>query len=489
MFHTSIDHPRLANATAMKALRSEARLSKAALAKAVSLIGTPPNESANDMALFVPESLQKFWTAETARNEHVVASRGLPVVEAHSTKHEWVVTEEYGGRYITHFFDENGTLPAVNRTKSRPGSVNLKLFGERRQIGRLGEIVGQIGNINPGGPPMVSRSGRQRETANALRAEVLAYEHAFLWGDSAVNALEFDGTIKQFRTNGINGLNVHDLRGDPLTFARLLRDISRVRSKPYYAKIEKIRLSERQWASLAVETTDSARWARSGTEMKLADGWTFNPVGMYLQSPNGDKTVFEIVPMLAPDIALPSEAEGTVPVSGAIAITGVVPSVHASSQFEGPTADFIVAVKTIYAGGSPVHVSSAATELEAGEIFTVTMTDANVDVYAYEVWLSDPDGDASTLKFYKRVPAHPVSLATATTFTVTFDFLPGTEVVTCEQISGHAQFLAQLLPPTRFPVPYAGFATDFIIARCDAPVVNHYHQQIIYLNCGENEVT
>lgn len=494
MFYGTIDHDFLRDSRAMLALKREARLSKANLAKAVSLIGTPPDQVNNDLAIFVPESLQKFWTAETIKNKHIVASRMLPVVEVFSTHHKWVVVEEYGGRYATHFFDENGGMPGVNKSKSREDEAFLKLFGERRQTGRLAEVVGQVGGINPNGTPTVSRSGRARETANALRSEVIAYEHNFLWGDSDVDPLEFDGLVKQMRTKGIAGLNVHDLRGAPLTFARLLVDISRVRSKPYYASIEAIGLTEMQWASLAIEATDSARWARSGTEFKVSDGWSFNPVGMYLLTPSGDKIAFKIIPALAPEIALPSVAEGTpaVTLSYGSHVTSVTAGADASSKFiAGEDGVYKYAIKAVFALGSPVHFATPNISVAIGDIVTGVMNDSAVGttdnpLRYYELWRTDKTGAIGTLKPLKRVEVKNESGHTE--WVDDNAFIPGMETVIGVQISDHAMFVAQLLAPTRFPVPYAGFATDMIIARCDTPVVNHYRQQLIYLNCGSNEI-
>ncbi len=490
------DHPYLSSSKAMLELKRKAQQSALDLQKAVSLIGTPPDTTNQDMALFVPESLQHFWTAETARNQHIVASKMLPIVPVFSTHHKWLVVEEYGGRYITHFFDEDGGMPPANKAKTRDGEVDLKLFGERRQIGRLGEVVAQIGGINPGGPPMVSRSGRARETANALRAEVIAYEHNFLWGDSDVDPLEFDGLVKQLRTLGTVGLNVHDLRGEPLTFARLLKDISRVRSKPFYARIEKIGLTETQWASLAIETTDSARWARSGAEFKLTDGWTFNPAGMYLVTPSRDKIVFEIVPFLAPEISLPAAAEGNpaATLSYAADVTSITPGPDSSSLFGAAdgtmgAGTYKYGIKAVFTQGSPVHFATPDVVVAEGDIVEFVMDDAAIgpagnELRYYDIWRTDNTGVITTLKPLMRVPAKNV--AGHTEFTDINEFLEGRETVLALQVSDHALFLASLLPPIRFPIPFAGFATDFIIARCDSPVVNHYNQQLIYLNCGSN---
>ena len=492
------DHPYLADSKAMLLLKTKVAQSGQTLAKAtmdlqkaVSLVGTPPDD-ANDLAVFVPESLQKFWTAETVRNDHIVASRMLPRVDVFSTHHKWVVVEEYGGRYATHFFDEDGGMPSVTKSKSREGEAFLKLFGERRQIGRLAEVVAQIGGINPGGVPMVSRSGRQRETANALRAEVIAYENAFLWGDSEVNDLEFDGLVKQLRTLGTEDLNVHDLRGAPLTFSRLLKDIARVRSKPYFSRLEKILLSETQWASLAIETTDSARWSRNGTEVRVGDGWSFNPVGMYLTTPSNDKIKFEIVPFLAPETKLPAAAEGTPAQALTYAddVTSITVTTDASSFFTALTGGtFKIAIKAVFGQGSPVHFVTPNVAIGDGEIATVVMDDAAIGtadnpLIWYDIWLTDNTGDVDTLKPVKRVPAKNVGGHTE--FVIDNEMIAGAETVIGAQISNHGMFLASLLQPVRFPIPYAGFATDFIIARCDTPVVNHYNQQLIYLNCGSN---
>ncbi len=492
--NSGLDHPYLSGSKAMLELKRMASpaMQKANIQKAASVIGTPPNGSANDLAVFVPEDIQKFWTAETVRNKHIVVSKLLPVVPAYSTEHKWLVVEEYGGRYATHFFDETGKLPTVNKTKTREGSALLKLFGERRQIGNLAEVVAQIGNINPGGPPMVSRSGRARETANAIRAEVIAYEHSTLWGDSRVNSLEFDGLVKQMKDNGVDGLNVHDLRGAPLTFARLLRDISRVRSKPYYATIEEILLTETQWASLAIEATDSARWAREGVEMSLESGWRFNPVGMYLSSPNGDKVKFRIVPALAPEVELPAAAEGdpAATLSYAGDVTSITAGADASSKFvAGDVGVYKYAIKAVFRNGTPLHFTTPNVSVDTGDIVTGVMDDAAIGTTDnplewYELWRTDKTGDLATLAPLKRVPAKNVSGHTE--WVDDNAIIAGTETVIAAQFSEHAMFRAELLQPVRFPIPFAGFAKDFIIARCDAPVVNHYNRQLIYLNCGVN---
>jgi hypothetical protein len=490
MYMNVIEHDRLSSAKAMLELKKAASEAsrKARLAKAVSTVGTDPLARDNDITVFMPEDLQKFWTAETVRNTDIVMSRKLAVVPAYSTVHKWVTVEEYGGRYTTHFFAEDGSLPAVNKTKARDGEVTLKLFGERRQIGNLVEVVGQIGNINPAGPPMISRSGRARETANAIRAEVIAYEHNTLWGDSAVDPLEFDGIVKQIKQKGVVGLNVHDLRGAPLTFGRLLKDIMRLRSKPYSARIEEILLTSTQWASLAVEASDSARWMRSGAEgIKIGDGWTFNPVSMHLISPFGDKTVFTIVQALAPEIALPTVAEGSPPNTLSYSDVTSITAGGSGSQFAASDAGvYKYAIKAVFRTGSPVHFVTPNITVNAGQSVTCVMADSSFPVVWYDIWRTDKTGNLSTLAPLFRTPAKNVSGHTE--WTDSNALLPGKETVLACQFSEHAMFRAELLPPVSFPIPYAGFAKDFIIARCDAPAVNHYNRQLCYYNVGSNTI-
>lgn len=494
-YNNGLDHEYLQGERAMLELKRKASVAgqKASLAKAVSVIGTPPDPN-NDIAIFVPEDLQKFWSAETVRNQDIVLSRKLPMVEAFSTLHKWTVVEQYGGRYTTHFFSEDGSLPSVNKSKSRSGEVELKLFGERRQIGNLAEVVGQIGGINPGGPPMVSRSGRARETANAIRSEIIAYEQSTIWGDSDVDPLEFDGVVKQLKTKGTVGVNVHDLRGAPLSFSRLLVDIAKLRGKPYSAKVEEICLDDEQWASLAIETTDSARWARAGSEFKMDGGWTFNPIGMYLLSPRGEKTVFTIVPFLAPDKELPAAAEGTpaATLSYGADVTSIDGDTGSGSLFlSGDAGVYKYAIKAVFRLGTPVHFTTPNVTVAAGDIVTCIMDDAAIGdstnpLLWYEIWRTDKTGAVGTLAYLKRVPAKNESGHTE--WTDGNELIPGKGTVLGLQFSELAMFRASLLPPVRFPIPYAGFAKDFIIARCDAPVVSHYHRQLIYYNCGLNTV-
>lgn len=495
MFHAGLaSHPYLENAGAMRLLVAKAQQQRGELMKAVQTVGTPPNSSTSDLARFVPEDLQKIWSAETAGDDEIVVSRNkLPRVDAHSTRHKWIVVEEYGNRYATHFFPETGRLPTVNSAKSRDDYCDLKLFGERRQISNLVEAVAQIGNINAGGAPIVSKIGRQRETSFAIKSISLAYEHAFLWGDSAIDPNEFDGIVKQVKTKGVANVNVHDLRGGVLTFARMLRDASKLRGKPYHGKIEEFWITDLMWASLAVETTDSARWTRNGAEFVNNDGWRFNPNGYYLISPRKQRIEFVIVPALAPEVELPTAAWGTAPtLTLGGNITSITPG-GTGSQFELASANFRWAIKGIFANGAALHYVTNTTAVDAGEEVVFVHNDASLvsdsanPLLWYEIWRTDEtDGtpDLTTLKPLMRVPVGNVSGHTE--WTDTNAVLPGTETVLGVQISEMAMFTPTLLPKMRFPIPFEGFVRDFIVAGCDAPAVAHGNRQLIYLNAGLN---
>ncbi|HRE87591.1 MAG TPA: hypothetical protein PK095_00505 [Myxococcota bacterium] len=478
---------------AIMTLLKEASDFKANLAKAVSVIGTPPDKDNNEAALFVPEQVHGMWLAETVRNTDIKMFHKIPEVPWGSTLYKYIVTSGYGGAYHVASFSEND-LPADNGSKSHEGEYQLKLTGEVRRIGRLNETVYSIGGINPGGPVVVSRSGRARQTANAIRSQVIKAEELTFWGDSAVNPLEYDGLIPQMRAKGVPEVNKFDLRKAPLTWARIFMGISLAEGKPFSANIDEIVMSSRQWASLAIETTDSGRWTRTGNDGDLtADGWRFNPARMYLISPKGNRIHIVINIFLDRPSALPSVAEGaaTPVLTYADDVTSLTAAGTGSKFLTGQTVKY--AIKAVFKNGTPVHFVTPNVEIESGETVTCVMDDASLAtsesgaLVEYDIWRTDDGGDLTTLKPLKRVRARNVSGHTE--WTDDNSIIPGTDTVLAVQYSEHAIVKPTLLKMSRFPVQVPMFGTAMLVARADGVCITQPGRQVLWENCGHNPLS
>jgi hypothetical protein len=475
---------------AMLELKKAASDYRQNLAKAVSVIGTPPDKDNNEAAIFVPEQVVGHWVSETYRNTDIKMYHKLPEVPWGSTLYKYIVSSKYGGGYHVSAFGED-SLPADNASESREGEYKIKLTGEVRRIGRLNEVVYSIGGVNPGGPVTVSRSGRARQTANAIRSQAIKAEHLTFWGEEAVDPLEYDGIIPQLRAGAVPGVNRYDKRGDPLTWADILYGVSVVEGKPFSANIDEIVLSGPQWASLAVEATDSGRWARTGNDGEAtSDGWRFNPARMYLVSPKGNKINIVINIFLEPERTLPTKAEGSAPVlTYGGDVTSLAAGAGAGSQFDaGMTVKY--AIKAVFANGTPIHFTTLNVEIEADEVVDCVMDDASLETSAsgalrwYDIWRTDNGGDLATLKPLKRVRAKNVSGHTE--WTDDNSIIPGTDTVLGLQYSESSIVKPTLMKMSRFPVQIPMFGTAMLVARADGACVQVPGRQLIFENCGRN---
>lgn len=482
------------NAQVLLELKNLAFNYGASITKAAQAIGIPPN-TANELALFVPQDLRRTWSAIIASREDVVISPLLPMVPAFSTQIQWVVETADGGRRLqTHFMGESGPLVGNNLAVARTGTANVKLFADRRTLTTIAQVVGMIGGINPGGVPVVSRNGLEKVTAAMVREQMTEYERMTFFGDSDVDPLEFDGLIKQIRDNGAEDLNVHDMLGEPLTFERFLRDAARLMPEPNFAKIEFFVVPPAVYADLQIQASDTKRWVQGAAEIvRVNNQWTFNPSKMVLIGPMNNEIQIKVATYLAPPPTelFPTSAMNTP--AQAVTIANMTSATAGGSGTTFPAGTYKVGIVAAFGGGASAGFFTNNINVSSGEEITVVMNDSAIGTTEnplrwYEAWLTLDGGDTSTALYVGRFPAKNVSGHTE--FTIDYSTIPGTSHALGLMINGLGAagvFRASLMESTRFTIPYQGLGTDMVLCSITTPVVAHYEQQLLYYNVGLSE--
>lgn len=480
------------------ALRALVRGGSSALQKAGYVIGTPP-DTANDLVSFLPQDLARIFTEQTRGDRQIVLSKRIPTIQANSTRFYMAVQDSDGDTgYIPNFQAETGLSAQRVATTSQP-YVDLKQHGDRRIISATAMQVGLVGGLTPMGIPQVSRDGLGKALRDSVRAKRKAFERDLFFASSAVNSLEFDGLPKQINDGGTVDLNVFDLRNQLLTWETLFAAIALNADSKYGTMTEEIMLCAAQMNSLTAQASDSGRWDRSYNGRPGAapsgHGWTYNPDRMGLTGPMG-----QFVPLVvAPFFSLSSNYEyitasvGTPAQTVTIANQTSAAAGGSGSDFTSADAgDYIYGVVAIFAQGASAGYVTAAIPVTAGQEVTITMNDAAIGtaanpLYAYMIFRSDKDGDATTLKPLKRFPAKN---ATVTVMVDDNSTIAGTDDVMALQFGasnpgdGGAINMPTLLDPVRFPLPVTDYVgVQHIVLSIQAPKVWHPKRQILFKNC------
>lgn len=473
-------------------LKALAARSPADIRKAAQVIGIPPNAS-NELALFVPQDLRQAWSAVIASQKDIVLTKILPVVPAFSTQVEWVVKTATGGRALqTHFMAEAGPIVGNNQSVARDGTANVALFGDRRTLSGVSQIVGMIGGVNPGGAAMVSRDGLQMTTADMIREQITEYERFLFFADSDVNAYEFDGVVKQIRDNGTAGIQVHDMLGESLTFERFLQDAARLTKEPTFAEIEYFVLSSETYASLQIQGSDTKRWVQGIAEIDTTSGrWQFNPARMCLIGPMNNRIDFKVATFLANNGCPAYPTVNTNSPAVTLTTANLTSNNAGGSGTTFPAGTYRVGIVGSFLNGSSAGFYTDPIVVTDGQEITIVMNDAAYvssttnPLQFYWAYLTDDTGAVSSLKPIGRFVAGNVSGHTE--FVVDYSTIPGTDTALGLMVNGNGGpglFRAELLASTRFPIPNATMVgvMDMVLCNITTPIVAHYEQQLLYFN-------
>lgn len=490
----------LNNDKGILALRALVRGGSSALQKAGYVIGTPP-DTANDLVSFLPQDLARIFSEETRGDRQIVLTKRLPTLQADSTRFYMAVQTSDGDTgYIPNFQAETGLSAQRVATTEQP-YVDLKQHGDRRIISATAMQVGLVGGLTPMGIPQVGRDGLGKALRDSVRAKRKAFERDLFWASSDVNPLEFDGIPKQIDDNGEAGLNVFDLRNELLTWETLFSAVALNADSKYGTITEEFILPAVQMSSLTAQASDSGRWDRSFNGKPAATpsghGWQYNPEKMGLVGPMN-----QFVPLVvAPYFNLGSNYEyllasvGTPAQTVTIANQTSAAAGGSGSDFTSADAgDYIYGVVAIFAQGSSAGYVTAAIPVTAGQEVTITMNDSAIGttdnpLYAYMIFRSEKDGDASTLMPLKRYPVknsggHTVMVDDNSTIAGT-DQVMGLQYGASNAGDGGAINMPTLLDPVRFPLPVTSYVgVQHIVLSIQAPKVWHPNRQILFKNCA-----
>lgn len=221
------------NQNMMKAAQNS-NLSKAGVG--YPLTGSPQDSNTVPGGAYAPlvaQSIQPIYDVVTATDKQLVFQKKLAKQSVTGPMHEYTQLHRYGGTETSPFVSESG-VPAITQAHFNRKSVRMKYMAVFRQ---LTDVLAHTALLSGVG------AARAIEAQSGSMELALHHERYLIWGDSAINPLEYDGVIASVERNVPE--NVIDIEGRTVTGQELQSYASRLVSPPYFAQPSEILMTPR----------------------------------------------------------------------------------------------------------------------------------------------------------------------------------------------------------------------------------------------------
>ena len=441
----------------------------------------PGSATAGDGFAMRVESLEQTLKNTTFRMEHVRLWKGIPKVAAMNTVEEYNQVQEYGQAGMGAFLSE-GTLPSETDATYERKYAQVKFLGTTRKVSHVMSLV------KPAHGNMIAQ-----ETVNGTMYLLRQLERSLFTGDSAIDALEFDGFDKLI-TDGAPANHVIDLRGQPLTEDNLVDGALTVMDAPAFGQPTHLHLNPTAKADLTKSFFPKARYDVFG---KDSDGL----VGLDMRgftSPAGDirfePNVF-IDDGGVKEAAAAGSGLSTIPIAPTL---GTLISVTSAASLwvvadQGAYSYVVTAHsasgRSIASAALAVDTSSALTgqgAVGAGESVRFTITDAGTGTATaaayYSIHRKDPG--QSDHRFIQKLKVAAPAHASTTLFTDDNLNLPATTKAFMFQQDLSNMSFKQLAPMVKIPLATIDSSIRWMQLLYGVPVLYTPRHNVMFKNIG-----
>lgn len=413
---------------------------------------TPANLSgAGSLSPLIPQSLENVLASATYSMEAVQLWRNIPKTQVGQTVHEYNVIKEHG-LDLSPFMAEGG-VPAANKSEYERKFVKIKYMAELREITDVASTINPLVGPNP--------TALAEETERGTLRLMQKLERELWHGDEDVNALGFDGIIKQISDNSAS---VTDRAGTAATPKFLQELLSEVFAAPRYGAPDTIYVEPRIHGDLIKQTNDFGRF----NTISQSDGsFTFGAGDLKIMGPYGPIAV-KAAPFLFNSWEAPSAASGDLG-TPSVAAAAADP---AGGEGAVPAGDYfykIVAVSNSLGYSEAATINGAVTVAQGKKVevsCTPAGPTANVDFF--RVYRSEKDGAADTCKLIGQIKANG---ALTVKFQDTNARIPGTSDIVMVKHSPDVMRFARLLDFMRRPLAEVKTTRPFLLMLFGAPIV------------------
>ncbi len=438
--------------------------------KAGQSINAPGSAVAGDGFAMRVESLERTLKNTTFKMEHLKLWKAVPKLAAYNTVEEYNQIQSYGENPDAGWIDEGDLPESDDSTYQRKYSV-VKYLGTTRKVTHVMSLV------KPAHGNQIAL-----ETINGTMHLLRIMERALFYGDSSLNALQFDG-YEKLLTDNAPATNIIDLRGKPLSEDNLTDGALTVQDAPNYGTPTHLYLNPKVKADLVKSFFPKER---HDTFSKPSNGMIGLDIAGFT-SPAGD-VKFESDVFIT-DGGGPTAATGDAskrPGTPTITTAATTPSDAASKFVSTDAGDYIYKVQAVnrYGRSAAVAVDASAITIAAGDKMTFGVTPAvsSTPVSSYELFRTKKSGLAGTERLILRV----VNSAADAELTIN-DFnanLPGCSSAFLFQMNLEAMSFKQLAPMVKIPLGTIDTSIRWAQLIYGVPVIYTPGKHVLYKNVG-----
>ena len=347
---------------------------------------TPSGVAGASLSPLVPQSIEGTLASATFTMKELALWPAIPKTSVSNTVHEYNVINEHG-LDLDPFISEGGG-GVLNLSSYSREFVRIKYMAERRSVTDVATLVNILGS-NP--------TAIAEETERGTLSLMQKVERQLWHGQSAVNALGFDGIFTQVEAAG--GDNIYDQEGDALDPALLQSILGEATAAPNYARPDTIYVEPRVYTSLVQQTVNFGRHDQMKTDGTL----TFGASNLAINGPLGPVKV-KSAPFLY--TSWPSPTAGSGHAVPAVAIPGA-PATGGPGTSNWTAADAGTYIWTVVGvtaeGGYSAATATSALAVNPGDSIDITPTFNAAHTY-YRLYRSDRNGAVGTCTFIGEFP-------------------------------------------------------------------------------------
>lgn len=437
-------------------------------------------DATGSLSALVPQSIEGTLSSATYGMTELALWNMIPKTNVSNTLHEYNVLREHGAD-LDPFIGEGGGSSsdfATNTAEYERKSVKIKYMAERRQVSDVASLVGLIGD---------NREAIAEETMRGTMSLMRKVERQLWYGREELNSKGFDGILKQMEDNAPR--NVMNMDGKSPTALLLQEVLGEVYSAPNYGRPDCIYVEPRIHSELIKQSVEGGR--HDQLMVRDSSQITFGVKNISIMAPYGEVAI-KPAPFLHYASRMPSAGFGLTsqrPAAPVVSVAAAAAAAAGSAFAAGDAGDYRYSVIAVNEMGysDPVSVS-AGLAVVAGDGVSFTLAAASDALY-YRLYRSSADGDASTLKLIKEIPAARVAgAAAATAFEDLNDGADGQKYdcspIMFVQHDPQVLQLVRLLDFIRRPLAETASIRPFLLMLFASPIVKVPSKMFLLKNAG-----
>lgn len=425
----------------------------------------------SDISPLIPQQLQQTLSIATSSMADLKLWPMLAKTPAMNTVVEYNRVLKHGAE-LSPFIAEGGTA-ALNRSQYEKVAVQIRYLAEKREVTDVASFVNIVGP---------SPDAIAEETRRGTEALLRRVEKELFHGDSSLNALAWDGIIKQIKDGG----NVADLRGAAPSAVYLSEILGALYSAPFYGMISSILVTPRVLSELIKQTVHSGRHDQIQVN---GQSLTFGASELSITGPYGPVKVIacpflERHDRIAPAAGSSSVFEGAV-VTPTISVQPTSPADATAKFVAADAGTYYYRVVPVGDDGIGIPVDTNPVTLAAGDkvTFTIAQADGLGSVKYYKVYRSAKDAaNANGALLVGEIANNGLT----TVFEDLNAKIPGSsEIIFVNNAPDYMEYF-QMLSLIRRPLAQVRTTHPFLLMMFGAPAVKLPSKMFVVSNAGVN---